>query len=80
MTEDLNKQIDQIREVAKGTKELRESAENNWINKILQSIGGWSLTGWLASLIQSVIMIIVVIIIVGFGVRKISRCHGKLEG
>ncbi|XP_072706694.1 uncharacterized protein [Ciconia boyciana] len=62
VTEDLNKQIDQIKEVAKGTRELRESAENNWINKILQ--GEWSLTGWLASLVQSLIIIIIVIMIV----------------
>ena len=71
VTEDLNKQIDQIKRVAKGTSELQESAENTWINKILQNMGRWSVTGWLASLVQSLItMMTITTIIMLIGCMK----------
>lgn len=63
VTDDLNHQIDRIKHVAQSSRELRSNIESFWLNKILKNFG-FSLTGWLAGLLQNVIVIVIIIIII----------------
>lgn len=48
VTKDLDHQLDDIKGVAKASRELRAGLEGGWLNKILNGLG-YSLTGWLES-------------------------------
>lgn len=63
VTWDLNKQINKIRQVAQQSRGIREDLEGNWINTILGKLE-FSLSGWLASMLQNVIVICIIIGIV----------------
>lgn len=63
VTGGLNEQLDKIKQAAQSSKELRAELENLWLNKILHRLG-FSLTSWLAGLLQSLIVIVVVIIVI----------------
>ncbi|XP_064355834.1 uncharacterized protein LOC135324159 [Dromaius novaehollandiae] len=71
VTLDLNDQLERIRQVAKDTRELQESMNSNWLSKIF-SWFGLSVTGWIQSLIQYVIMFIAVVIIVSIAISCVK--------
>ena len=57
----LNEQLGSMRHVAKASRDLRESMEGGQLNKLLHGLG-FSLSGWLASLLQTTLTVIIVII------------------
>lgn len=61
-TAKLDDQVERIKSVAASSRELRAGLESNWLNKIFQGFE-FSLTGWLASHLQSIIVTIVIIVI-----------------
>lgn len=61
LTNDLQVQMGEIRNTAEDSRDIREAAENNWLNKILHEIGEWSLKEWLASLPKGLTCVVVII-------------------
>lgn len=62
VTDNLYKQLDKLKQVAESSRELRGMMEIGWLNKTLHRIG-FSLTGWLANLIQTLITVVIIIIV-----------------
>lgn len=52
---DLQVQMGEMRNAAEDSRDIREAAENNWLNKILHEIEEWSLKGWLTSLLKELV-------------------------
>lgn len=77
VTGDLQEQLEKGREGAKESRAIRDTAEQNWFNKTLQGIGGWSLKGWLASLCKGIILLITLGIPIAISLGCIKRAIEK---
>lgn len=45
----------------------------NWFNKILQGIGGWSLRGWLAKILETIVILVVIVVIIGLAIAHVYK-------
>ncbi|RMC09694.1 hypothetical protein DUI87_13480 [Hirundo rustica rustica] len=63
VTEEIEKDIDQLEQIESKTKELQKDAEHNWVGALLSSLG-IQVSGWVSSIIQYAIMFVIVIIVV----------------
>lgn len=70
ITDNLQEQLDKMRKVAEDSRAIRDAAEDNWLNKILQGLNGWSLKGWLATLLEGIICVVVIILGICIGCAK----------
>lgn len=61
ITQDLSKELHHMKHVAKASIQLRGSMEVGWYNKFLHG-QGFLLMGWLQSLLQSALIIVILII------------------
>lgn len=73
ITEDLQKQLNKMCQVAEDSKVIQKASEINWFNEILQGIGGWSLKGWLAGILETIIIIVVIIVIIGLAISCVHK-------
>ncbi|RMC12173.1 hypothetical protein DUI87_11309 [Hirundo rustica rustica] len=70
VTEEVEKDIDQLEQIESKTKEIQKDAEHNWVGALLSSLG-IQVSGWVSSIVQYVIMFVIMIIVVII----VYRCH-----
>lgn len=73
ITADLQEQWDKMRNVPEGSKGIRDTAERNWLKKILQGLGGWSLKEWLATSLERIILVVMMIIMMGLYIGCVKK-------
>lgn len=63
ITTHLDEQLVKIKQVTKSSRDLRATMEMGWLNKIVPGFG-LSFTGWLQSLLQHLIYVMVTVVII----------------
>ncbi|KAJ7415098.1 hypothetical protein WISP_79793 [Willisornis vidua] len=62
VTQEVENDISQLEQIEKKVDETRKEAEHNWVGEIFSSLG-IQVSGWLSSIVQYGIMIIIIIIV-----------------
>lgn len=55
-----------MQQVAEDSGAIQRASETNWLNKILQGIGGCSLRGWLAGMLETITIVVLTVVIIVF--------------
>ena len=64
--------MDKMRKVAKDSEAIAAALNINWLGKVFNAFG-FSLSGWLTSLLQSLIMIVIIIIAICIVISCVKR-------
>lgn len=68
----LQDQINKMKKVARDSEAIVAALRTNWLGKVFDMFG-FSLSGWLTSLLQSLIMIVAMIVVIYIMVSFIKR-------
>lgn len=62
-----------MQQVAEDSNANQKASEINSVNKILQGIRGWSLRGWLAKILETIVIVVAIVIIICLAVDHDCR-------
>ncbi|XP_032940456.1 uncharacterized protein LOC117010272 [Catharus ustulatus] len=62
VTEEVEKDISQLKQIETKVHEVQEEAEHNWVGALFSSLG-IQVSGWISSIVQYVIMIVLIIVV-----------------
>lgn len=52
---------------------VQTASETNWLNRILQEIGVWSLKGWMTEVQETIITVILIVIITSTVIGRVHK-------